>query len=131
MRSSFAFAPLSFALTFSACGEGVDPATPVAPAAPPPAAVQPDPPASKPARVSCTPCAMYTGTDGREAECAHVEVPLDWSDPEGKKAVFFVKRVLGTAKKRRQVWLLQGGPGGAGDGFEDIAWSITRRDTSL
>jgi pimeloyl-ACP methyl ester carboxylesterase len=77
-------------------------------------------------------CSLETGgTDGR-AECANVEVPLDWSAPEGKKITFFVKRVLGSAKgPKQQLWLLQGGPGAAGDGLESLAQAIIGRDDSV
>ncbi|CAN5693424.1 hypothetical protein BH11MYX4_BH11MYX4_52440 [soil metagenome] len=77
-------------------------------------------------------CSLVTGGTDKLAECANVEVPLDWNAPGESKVTFFVKRLLGTAPgTHRQLWLLQGGPGGAGDGLEPVAAEIARADASL
>jgi pimeloyl-ACP methyl ester carboxylesterase len=77
-------------------------------------------------------CSFVTGGDDHLAECANVEVPLDWDAPADSKVTFFVKRLRGTAPGvHRQLWLLQGGPGGAGDGLEPVAAEISRADPSL
>ncbi len=63
-----------------------------------------------------------TDLDGNPltAECANVAVPLDWDDPTGETITVFVKH-WGTPCDRgtgsgcgRAMWLLHGGPGGAG-----------------
>lgn len=83
-------------------------------------------------RVEFKTCPLVTGGMDTLAECADLEVPLDWSSPDGAKVTFFVKRLLGTAPgPRRQLWLLQGGPGGAGDGLEALAAEIARADAAL
>lgn len=61
------------------------------------------------------------------AECAQVYIPLNYSKPNGRKIEVFVKRIrpeiqegssMGThAKASKQLWLLQGGPGGSSDGW--------------
>jgi hypothetical protein len=72
--------------------------------------------------VTFAPCSLVTGGSDGRAECATVDVPLDWDNPSGRRASFFVKRLRGSAPgPHKQMWLLQGGPGGAGDGFEPIA----------
>jgi len=64
-------------------------------------------------------CSLLSSGSDTNAECANIDVPLDWSRPEGQRANFFVKRVKGRAPgPHKQLWLLQGGPGGAGNGFE-------------
>lgn len=61
------------------------------------------------------------GSDLKELDprlqCAAIEVPLDWSDPEGPAITIAAVRVPSTgATHRGQFWLLDGGPGGAGIG---------------
>ena len=54
------------------------------------------------------------------AECARVEVPLDWSMPDGEKITLFVKHHGSPCDRQtgegcgKSLWLLHGGPGGAG-----------------
>lgn len=89
-----------------------------------------DPPAdTAPPRapIAFTKCSLQTiGSDGR-AECADIEVPLDWAQPEGRKVTFFVKRLVGSAAgTHKQLWLLQGGPGGAGDGLETLVNELSK-----
>jgi pimeloyl-ACP methyl ester carboxylesterase len=80
--------------------------------------------------IGWTECALYS--DGRpsevRAECAEVEVPVRWADPAGPTLTLFVKRVPGTRSHRRQVWLLNGGPGGPGADFEQLAEPLARFD---
>src|SRR5687767_9264726 len=37
-------------------------------------------------------CSLITGGNSGGAECANIEVPLDWNAPDGKKINLFVKR---------------------------------------
>jgi len=84
------------------------------------------------APISFTPCSLQTGGDDGRAECANVEMPLDWDAVGSGTINFFVKRLPGRgAGPRRQLWLLQGGPGGAGDGLEPIAAEIAAQDPDL
>lgn len=70
------------------------------------------------------------GNDGK-AECATVEVPLDWKDPDGRKITVYVKRARATKQPSRQLWLLAGGPGMNAHPFEDDAARFAMRDPSL
>ena len=56
-------------------------------------------------------------------ECAFVKVPLLWDKPNDSRGIeVFIKRVKGPAnKKKGQLWILQGGPGGSGAGLEGFA----------
>lgn len=79
-----------------------------------------------------TPCSLVTGGNDNRAECATVEVPLDWERPDGSRISLFVKRLRGGAvPAKKQLWLLQGGPGGAGDGLEPLADAIVKGDTDV
>lgn len=90
------------------------------------------------------PCPLFTGSAPGElpnfqsdagieppavpvAECAVVELPLLWSEPDGATLAYFVKRLRATEPVRGQVWLLQGGPGSPGVGMEDIAFDLHER----
>lgn len=76
-------------------------------------------------------CPLITGGSGSDAECADVEVPADWRDPGGQTITVFVKRVLGTAPGRRQLWLLSGGPGGSGAMYDTPAQELAASDPTL
>jgi pimeloyl-ACP methyl ester carboxylesterase len=135
-----AIASLSLALAASACSGDADPATAPGPTnptpterpqvAPPDASARDASPNVKP--IEFAPCSFETGGTDKSAECANVEVPLDWSKPEGRKLTYFVKRVRGKSPARhRQLWLLQGGPGSAGDGLEPVAAKELENDPAL
>jgi pimeloyl-ACP methyl ester carboxylesterase len=81
--------------------------------------------------IAWTPCPAMTGGDGGGAECAEVALPVDWRDPEGTTLTVFVKRVVGTASARRQLWLLSGGPGGSGALFDAMAQQMAAADPTL
>lgn len=54
--------------------------------------------------------------------CAHVDVPLDWSDPDSERISFFVRRLDATTDvSLGQIWLFVGGPGSSGRGLLDAA----------
>src|SRR5262245_42868053 len=53
-------------------------------------------PAPPPAPILWQACPIFTGEQGTGAQCATIEVPLDWNDESGKKAELFVKRLLGS-----------------------------------
>ena len=77
-------------------------------------------------------CSLVTGGTDTSAECVTVSVPLDWAQPENSKVDFFVKRVIGSGVgDHRQLWLLQGGPGVAGDAFESLAAELSASDPLL
>jgi len=59
---------------------------------------------------------------GVQHECAEVEVPLDWSDASSERISFFLRRVAASpAATKGQLWLLEGGPGFAGESFVPFA----------
>lgn len=128
---SIAFTFLSASIALSACGGTGDEAA--AQAVQPPVVVEAEPAAPARAPITFASCSLETGGTDRRAECAQIEVPLDWSarGPEAKKVSFFVKRLVGAAAgPHAQLWLLQGGPGGAGDGLEGLANALSK-DASL
>lgn len=58
------------------------------------------------------PCAYdLRNPEDRLAECAYVNMPLDYAKPEAGKFRVLVKRVRFSEKPSAQVWLLHGGPG--------------------
>ncbi|MBX3227373.1 MAG: alpha/beta fold hydrolase [Labilithrix sp.] len=75
--------------------------------------------AAESAPIVFEPCGMPPGAPPLAAECANIDVPLDWSSPGGRRINFFVKRIRGSAPgPHKQLWLLQGGPGGSGQAFD-------------
>ena len=69
----------------------------------------------------------------RKAECADITVPLYWEDPEGETITIHVKRLRALFRATKQMWLLDGGPGGAGTArlpqlMQDIAQLDWRTD---
>jgi len=64
--------------------------------------------------VEWEPCVLDDNKGEGEAECADVLVPLLWSDPSGETIPLHLKRKRGAGTPRRQLWMLDGGPGGAG-----------------
>lgn len=73
------------------------------------------------------PCPVLSDGEGSAAECADVDVPLDWEDPGGAHISLFLKRVRG-GQPGPQVWLLNGGPGGASNGHDPFAEYFTGFD---
>lgn len=63
--------------------------------------------------------ACTAAAGGVPAECADVEVPIDWADAEGGSVTVFVKRIT-RPDTTGQLWLLNGGPGGSGKDFEPL-----------
>lgn len=57
---------------------------------------------------------------GFRDECALVEVPLDWNDPQGPTIEVQISRLKASEEPRRQLWMLQGGPGGSADVFDQL-----------
>lgn len=51
---------------------------------------------------------------GLSIACAHVPVPVDWSEPTGAATTIFVRRIEATEPVEGSVWLLEGGPGAPG-----------------
>jgi pimeloyl-ACP methyl ester carboxylesterase len=69
---------------------------------------------------------------GEQAECATVDLPLRWDEPDGPTLGVFVQRLLGAAEERRgQLFLLEGGPGGSGADFDTFMRDFHETDPSL
>ncbi|MCB9794359.1 MAG: alpha/beta fold hydrolase [Alphaproteobacteria bacterium] len=65
--------------------------------------------------VAWQPCSLYEGEDDGLAECATVLAPLDWTDPDSPLDFELrVKRLPAPGAPDLSLWLLDGGPGGAG-----------------
>ncbi len=84
-----------------------------------------------------SPCALTTENTDASAECASVDVPLDWSTPAGEKISIFVKRlrsvgVRGAVRPHAAVspaasgviWLLGESPGSSGVELETLAHDL-------
>ena len=71
-------------------------------------------------------CALITGGPDRAAECARIDVPVRWSEPDGDQIELFVKRYRAAPRPRGQLWLLAGGPGAAGADFEHQTYDDPR-----
>ena len=65
--------------------------------------------------VDWQPCSLIDGQDDGRAECAMVEMPLFWGDGDGQIFEAYAKRLVNPDRTPTgQLWLLHGGPGGAG-----------------
>jgi len=78
-------------------------------------------------------CPLYVDQpDGPATECALIDVPLRWSEPDGPTIDIFVQRLRGDADATRgQLWLLEGGPGGSGADFDSFMEEMHDLDPSL
>jgi len=66
------------------------------------------------------------------AECATIQVPLDWSEPAGPTIEIFVKRVPAVEQPAtRQLWMLNGGPGAASVELDPYLLEWTSGDPQL
>ncbi|EYF08184.1 alpha/beta fold hydrolase [Chondromyces apiculatus] len=93
---------------------------------------EPEPELSGPlAPVTWQPCPVDSEGTGSGAECAEISLPVSHRDRDGKTFTLFVKRLVGTAAKRRQLWLLAGGPGNAGTTYEVVAKRLADLDPTL
>jgi pimeloyl-ACP methyl ester carboxylesterase len=82
--------------------------------------------------ISWSTCSLVTGSNDGKAECAIVPMPLDWNQPSGRKISYFMKRVVGSSQgPHKQIWLISGGPGAAGVGFESTVQGWSKFDPSL
>ncbi len=73
-----------------------------------------------------------TGTyQGIQPQCATLQLPVDWSNPEGDTIPIHVARVKATQPRRGALWMLQGGPGGDGSGLASIAADFAKRVPDL
>jgi pimeloyl-ACP methyl ester carboxylesterase len=97
-------------------------------AAVPDAAALPDAamPDAGPAPLVFTACPLVTGGSGSDAECARMQVPLFWENPDAGTLEVSIKRWVGE-EPSRQIWLLQGGPGGSALVFENLAAHFSSR----
>lgn len=82
--------------------------------------------------VAWTKCPLHSEGDGPDAECATMKVPLDRNAPDGKTIDFFVKRYAPAGGSKKQaLWMLEGGPGAAGYGYERVAEQIATKFTDV
>lgn len=107
MRRSTRIRSLAFAASAALLGAALATAAPAASAAPAVAAV-PTPPA-----LTWKPCSGGLGQAG--AECAYVQVPLDYADHSAGTIKLAISRVVHTSRTYQGVVLVNpGGPGGSG-----------------
>lgn len=126
---------LSCALIFASGGCS---SAPVSPRPEQPLSAVIDAPASFVPVATWSACALVTESTDTSAECANVDVPLDWTAPDGPKITVFVKRlhassVHGSARPRAAIssaaasgviWLLGESPGSSGVELEALALDL-------
>ncbi len=79
-------------------------------------------------KVTFEPCNLHSEGDGPDAECALLDVPLDYASPAGATIPFYVKRYHPPGGAARfAFWMLQGGPGGSGYAFERFAETVATK----
>ena len=83
-----------------------------------------------PPPIDWEPCSFYTGGTDEDAECHTFAVPLDWDEPDGEQIDLFLKR-LGGGGGSIQLYMLMGGPGGSGVGYEDDAEELLEQMPGL
>lgn len=54
---------------------------------------------------------------GPSVQCTQAQVPLDWDNTEAGYISILIRRVVAGGPARGNLWMLDGGPGFAGDGF--------------
>jgi len=82
--------------------------------------------------IAWQPCPLELGGTENDAECATVELPVRWDRPDGDTIGVFVQRYLARIEPAyRQLWMLQGGPGAAGDGYAPIVRALAESDPSI
>lgn len=75
-----------------------------------------------------SPCSLFSeGMVDERAECADIEVPLHWSEPDGDRITLFVKRYQGV-EGQGMSWFLTGGPGQSSSDFEGLVDLLIGRD---
>ncbi len=76
--------------------------------------------------VDWQPCSLIDGAHDGLAECAAVDMPLFWDEPDGQTFSTYAKRLVDPSRTPSgQLWLLHGGPGGAGTiGLAGWMWEI-------
>lgn len=119
---SLAALPIVVASFVAACGDASSPA----PNAPPTNdAGTPSPVDAGPTAITWEKCPLHTEGGSPSAECTTVKLPLRATEPNGEAIDVFVKRYRPAGgKATRAMWMLQGGPGGSGYVFEEIAKQI-------
>jgi pimeloyl-ACP methyl ester carboxylesterase len=62
------------------------------------------------------PCSLLEGEDDGHAECAEIQAPYRWTDPDARPIPVYAKRLLAPDRGAvtAQLWLITGGPGGSG-----------------
>lgn len=78
------------------------------------------------------PCPLFSDGTGPEAECARPDVPLRATDPTGKTIPYYLKRYSKPGSSpTTQLWMLSGGPGMSGIGYEGIAQVLVNLEDNL
>ncbi len=90
--------------------------------------------------INWLPCFLNVNepSDSPLVECAMIDAPLRYSEPEGQQIELWVQRVpASVTPKKGQIWMLQGGPGGSGASMywmleavaaEAPAWDVLTTD---
>ena len=76
-------------------------------------------------------CPLISDAIALDAECATIEVPLDWDAADGETIELFVKRKPATVASEGQIWFLAGGPGQSSVGFEGLVDQVAGQAPQL
>jgi pimeloyl-ACP methyl ester carboxylesterase len=71
-------------------------------------------------------CPLQVDGRGPPTQCATVELPLWWDDPDGAAITSFAQRHLATGGASRILWMLPGGPGQTGAVYEGYVKDLAR-----
>ncbi len=80
-------------------------------------------------RLTWGPCPDDLG--GSSVQCTQAEVPLDWDEAQSPTTSILLRRVQGGQETLGRLWLLDGGPGFAGDDFLNETVIGLARDAKL
>lgn len=78
-----------------------------------------------------TPCPWISdagpGELNAEGACATLEVPLDWSDPDGSTLTIDLRRLDPVEEAEADLWMLNGGPGASANVYERLGLPFRSR----
>jgi pimeloyl-ACP methyl ester carboxylesterase len=74
-------------------------------------------------------CPLRSDGAGADAECAEIDVAARHGDASSGSITLFVKRLRAAGEAQRQLWLLNGGPGGPGADFEPLVELLATRSS--
>jgi alpha-beta hydrolase superfamily lysophospholipase len=78
-----------------------------------------------------TPCQLDLESSGFPGECATVQAPLNWREPEGPKTTVAYRRWPSAQPSGVKLWLIPGGPGFSGYSLLGLANAIRQKEPGV